>query len=195
MTITDITAADTGNQPGPGNADSMTLRFSEDTNRPAVGTKAAIDALFSFSTVIGTSYSGAWALVDVPSSAVVGVTSGSTAVTAGADVTNDLSAGDEIRLNGVQYTIASVAITGGTAQSPTSTITLTTAYAGASGNVGAQMRSRSRLVITLDNTAGITSQQEMRVGTLSVTIKSTGALSDRYVVLVSTPPPRGPSAW
>ena len=181
VTIVDITAANTGNQAGPGNGDTMTLRFSEDTNRPAVGTKAEIDALFSFSTTIGTTYTGEWALVDVPGAATMGVTAGSTSVSAAGDMTAVLEAGDELVLNTVTYTVSTVAVTGGTAQSPTSTVTLTSAYVASSGTVSAKMRSRTSLVITLTNTAGITSYPDMRVGTLQVSIKASGSLSDRCV--------------
>ncbi len=40
--------------------DTITLAFSAKTNAPAVGNKAEIDALFSFSQQIGAAYTGKW---------------------------------------------------------------------------------------------------------------------------------------
>ena len=42
------------------NGDTITVRFSEATNQPAVTTKANLDALFTFSQSIGDDYSGSW---------------------------------------------------------------------------------------------------------------------------------------
>ena len=43
-----------------GNADTITVVFSGNTNQVAVATKANIDALFSFSQVLGANYTGTW---------------------------------------------------------------------------------------------------------------------------------------
>jgi uncharacterized repeat protein (TIGR01451 family) len=59
--ITAIVAAD---PPGAdavfGNRDTITVRFSEPTNQPAVATKANLDNAFTFSQNLGSNYTGVW---------------------------------------------------------------------------------------------------------------------------------------
>eukprot|EP00003_Mantamonas_plastica_P025455 TRINITY_DN49_c0_g3_i1.p1 TRINITY_DN49_c0_g3~~TRINITY_DN49_c0_g3_i1.p1 ORF type:complete len:4381 (+),score=1638.83 TRINITY_DN49_c0_g3_i1:70-13143(+) len=40
--------------------DIVRICFNESTNQPAIGNKAAVDALFSFTTNLGSAYSGTW---------------------------------------------------------------------------------------------------------------------------------------
>jgi hypothetical protein len=59
--ITSLVAADPDSGDAVyGNGDTITVRFSEQTNQPAVATKANLDALFTFSQSLGTSYVGVW---------------------------------------------------------------------------------------------------------------------------------------
>jgi hypothetical protein len=53
-------ARDTGQNAGPGVGDSLVLRFNTPCMQVDVSTKAAIDALFEFSSAFGTDYMGAW---------------------------------------------------------------------------------------------------------------------------------------
>lgn len=62
--ITSIVAVDPSNSAvGFSNGDTITVRLSEQTNRPGgTGTqsKTAVDSLFSFSDPLGDCYSGQW---------------------------------------------------------------------------------------------------------------------------------------
>ena len=46
------------------NSDTITVVFSENTNQAAAGTKAQIDAVFSFNESLGTDYTGSWSAAD-----------------------------------------------------------------------------------------------------------------------------------
>jgi hypothetical protein len=48
-----------------GDGDTITVRFSEATSQPLVGSKATLDALFTPSSVIGQDYQGIWITPDV----------------------------------------------------------------------------------------------------------------------------------
>ena len=62
--ITSLVAADPGDPDAIYDVgDTITVRFTENTNEPAVSTKTALDDLFTFSQVLGTdpnAYSGVW---------------------------------------------------------------------------------------------------------------------------------------
>jgi hypothetical protein len=47
-----------------GNGDTITVVFSDNTNQPAVATKANLDAIFSFNQALGASYTGSWSAAD-----------------------------------------------------------------------------------------------------------------------------------
>jgi len=61
-----------------GNGDIITVKFSEPTNRPAVATKANLDALLSFS--LGDDYTGFWANPSTLIITITDTTNGSTVI-------------------------------------------------------------------------------------------------------------------
>ena len=58
--VTHMVATNDGAQGGLSNGDRITFSFNKDTNSPAVGTKADVDKLLSFSAALGTAYTGSW---------------------------------------------------------------------------------------------------------------------------------------
>ena len=59
------------------NGDRLTINFDKDTNEPLAGTKAAIDALLTFSSPLGSGYSGTWSDSKTLQIIVTDITSGS----------------------------------------------------------------------------------------------------------------------
>ena len=85
--ITSITAADGQKgavSTGLNDYDTVTVVFDRETSRPAVATKANLDALFSFSASLGSGYTGTW---DTDyKTLVVNITSAATSAFAGTRV-------------------------------------------------------------------------------------------------------------
>ncbi|MDF9408171.1 MAG: Internalin-A precursor [Pelotomaculum sp. PtaB.Bin013] len=110
--INSIIAADSGNNIGLGNGDSITITFSVNINQPPVNSKAGVDALINFGgKSFGTNYSGTW-------------TDANTLVlTVGNATGADLAVGDTITINagvdlktagGISYTRTSSGTISGT---------------------------------------------------------------------------------
>lgn len=59
-TIISIVAADSSNNSGYSNGDTITVRFSGPTNMPSAATKSQLDSLFTFSQSLGDNYIGAY---------------------------------------------------------------------------------------------------------------------------------------
>ena len=64
-TVTSVTADDPDDADAIySDGDTITVVFSENTNQAAAGTKAQIDAIFSFNESLGTDYTGSWSAAD-----------------------------------------------------------------------------------------------------------------------------------
>merc|ERR1711881_66036 len=146
--IVSCNASDAGNQEGIGNGDVITVVFDQDTNSPAMTTKADVDAVFAFTDPVGSvvslgaNYTGAYAW-DVLSGSV-SVVAGSAIVDTSADVRSTLDRGDEVKIGGVVYRVS----LSGTYNA--SQLSLDAMYGGtSSSSMQAYRRSRKTMLITI----------------------------------------------
>ena len=61
---------------GFSNGDTITIKFSENTNRPTAATKTEIDSLFTFSNSIGNDYIGTWSSPSILQIQIIDASSG-----------------------------------------------------------------------------------------------------------------------
>merc|ERR1712178_474708 len=146
--IVSCNASDDGNQEGIGNGDVITVVFDQETNSPAITTKADIDGIFSFTdpdgseVSMGADYTGAYAWDVV--TGTVSVLGGSAVVTSSVDMRGPLDRGDEVKIGGVVYRVS---VSGAYSASQ---FTLDSAYSGGSdASAAVYRRSRSTMLITI----------------------------------------------
>merc|ERR1711988_1596774 len=100
--IVSCNASDDGSQEGISNGDVITVVFDQETNSPAIATKADIDGIFNFTdpdgseVSMGADYTGAYAWE--PLAATVAVVTGQSVVTTSTDVRGSVDRGDEIKI-------------------------------------------------------------------------------------------------
>merc|ERR1711881_339115 len=108
--IVSCDASDDGSQEGIGNGDVITVVFDQDTNSPAIATKADVDAVFNFTDPVGSEvslgadYTGAYDWE--PLAATVAVVTNHTDVGCAVDLSTTIFVGDEIKIGGVVYVVA-----------------------------------------------------------------------------------------
>merc|ERR1712054_327665 len=108
--IVSCNASDDGNQEGISNGDVITVVFDQETNSPAITTKADIDGIFNFTdpdgseVSMGADYTGAYAWDVLIGS--VSVVTGSVVLSTSADLSTTIFVGDEIKIGGVVYAVA-----------------------------------------------------------------------------------------
>merc|ERR1711988_1990445 len=108
--IVSCNASDDGSQEGIGNGDVITVVFDQETNSPAITTKADIDGIFNFTdpdgseVSMGADYTGAYAWE--PLAATVAVVNGDVEVGCAVDLSTTIFVGDEIKIGGVVYAVA-----------------------------------------------------------------------------------------
>merc|ERR1712054_670859 len=146
--VVSCNASDDGNQEGIGNGDVITVVFDQETNSPAITTKADIDGIFNFTdpdgseVSMGADYTGAYAWDVLTGS--VSVVTGSAVVSTSADVRSTLDRGDEVKIDGVVYRVSLSGVYNA------SHVSLDSAYGGSSSSsVQAYRRSRSTMLITI----------------------------------------------
>ena len=146
--IVSCNASDSGSQEGIGNGDVITVVFDQETNSPAIATKADVDGVFNFTdptgvdVSLGADYTGAYAWESV--TGTVSVSSGSAVVTTSADVRGSLDRGDEVKIGGVVYRVSLSGTYSAT------DITLDAVYDGVSSvSVQVYRRSRHTMEITI----------------------------------------------
>merc|ERR1712178_192186 len=146
--IVSCNASDDGNQEGIGNGDVITVVFDQETNSPAITTKADIDGIFNFTdpdgseVSMGADYTGAYAWDVLTGS--VSVVTGSVVLSTSADVRSTLDRGDEVKIDGAVYRVSLSGVYNA------SHLSLDSAYGGSSSSsVQAYRRSRSTMLITI----------------------------------------------
>merc|ERR1712054_596982 len=108
--IVSCNASDDGNQEGISNGDVITVVFDQETNSPAITTKADIDGIFNFTdpdgseVSMGADYTGAYAWE--PLDGFVLVVNGDVEVGCAVDLSTTIFVGDEIKIGGVVYAVA-----------------------------------------------------------------------------------------
>lgn len=169
--VSSVVASNTGSNPGPAVQDTLSIIFSEATNRPDMSSKALIDAAFGFA-LLGTDYAGTWPWEDF--GVTVTATAGSTIVEfqRQSDSIIELQNGDKIRIEGAEHTI----VTGAGTDFGTTTISISPAYAGSTGSSKAvRVQSRKQLDIVLVDTRNIGTALELKVGVFEVALRTAAA--------------------
>jgi hypothetical protein len=146
--IATCNASNAGSQEGIGNGDVITVVFDQETNSPAIATKADVDAVFNFTdptgvdVSLGADYTAAYDWESVPGT--VSVTGSSAVVSTSADTRGTLDRGDEVKIGGVVYRVS---LSGAYSASE---ITLDSVYGGSSSaSEQAYRRSRKTMLITI----------------------------------------------
>ena len=186
ISIQSAVAANTGNQPGPGVGDTVTVTLSEDSDRAIPGgatvnangaslTKAQVDSLFTFSASLGAGYTGRipWETLSATGSVVSG---NANAVRTSEDLSFKVKAGDRLRIAGTVYTIDSSFDT----RTDLTLIPLTSALQGSGGGLAIQRLSRTQFVITLTDVTGQGTALELRVGVMDVNLPASAGLRDFF---------------
>jgi len=146
--IVSCNASDGGSQEGIGNGDVITVVFDQETNSPAIATKADVDAVFAFTdptsavVSLGADYTAAYAWEAV--TGTLSVTSGSAVVSCSEDMRSTLDRGDEVQIGGVVYRVS---LSGAYSASQ---LTLDSTYSGSTaGSEAVSRRSRNTMLITI----------------------------------------------
>jgi len=110
--INNIVAADSGNNIGLGNGDTITISFNVNIKQPPVNSKAAVDALISFGgKSFGTDYNGVWTDTNTLVLTVINATGANLAV----GDTLTINAGVDLKTaDGISYALTSSGTISGT---------------------------------------------------------------------------------